>query len=59
MVQVTVSWGGKFESTETDVVQSLVINTVRLICVLNQLMDREGSIVGLNNSVTHLANKII
>ena len=39
MVQVTVCWGGQFQGSETDVVESLVVNTVGFICVLNELMD--------------------
>ena len=39
MVQVTVCWGGEFQGSEANIVQSLVINTVGLICVLNKLVD--------------------
>jgi len=34
MVEITVSGGGKLEGTEADVVESLVVDAVRLVCVL-------------------------
>merc|ERR1712018_780267 len=40
MVQISVCRGGQFECTETDVIESLVVNAVRLIRVLNQLQIR-------------------
>jgi hypothetical protein len=39
MVQVTVCWGGEFQGSEADIVESLVINAVCLVGVLNELMD--------------------
>lgn len=54
MVQVIVGRGGQLESAEADVVQRLVINAEGLVGVLNELVDGEGGIVGLNNSVRNL-----
>ena len=54
MVQVSIGGGGEFERAEADIVQSLIINTVGLVCVLDQLMDGQSGIVGLNHSVGHL-----
>ena len=51
MVQVTIGWGGEFQGSEADVVESLVINTVGLIGVLNELVDGQGGVVGLNNGI--------
>ena len=51
MVQVPVGGRGQFQGTETDVVESLVINTVGLVCVFHQLMHGEGGIVGFDNCV--------
>ena len=51
MVQVTVGWGGELQGSEADVVESLVINTVGLIGVLNELVDGQGGVVGLNNGI--------
>ena len=39
---------------EADIVQGLVVNAVGLVGVLNQLMDGEGGVVGLDNGVRHL-----
>ena len=54
MVQVTVGGGGQLQGTEADVIESLIVNAVGLICVLYQLVDREGGVVWLHNSVRHL-----
>ena len=39
MVEVTVRWCGQFECAEADVVQSLVVDAERFVCVLNKLVD--------------------
>ena len=38
VVQVSVSRGGEFEGSETDVVQGLVVDTKGFVGVFNQLM---------------------
>ena len=45
MVQVTVCWGGEFQGTEADVIESFIVNAVCFIGVLNKLVDGEGGIV--------------
>merc|ERR1712159_968929 len=54
VVEVTVGWGGELEGTEADVVQSLVVKAHALVGVLDQLVDGEGSVVRLDDSVGHL-----
>ena len=54
MVQITVGGGGELESAEADIVQSLVVHHEGLIGVLDQLMERKDSVVGLNNGIGHL-----
>jgi len=54
VVEVTIGGGGQLEGTEADVVQGLVVNAVGLIGVLNELVDGQGGVVGLNDSVRHL-----
>ena len=54
MVEVTVGGGGQFESTEADVVESLVVDAVSLVCVLHQLMHREGGVIWLHDCVRNL-----
>merc|ERR1711881_274693 len=54
MVKITVGGGGELEGSEADIVEGLVVNAHNLIGVLDELMDREGGVVGLNDSVGHL-----
>merc|ERR1719502_2017211 len=54
VVEVTIGRGGELEGTEADVVQSLVVEAHALVGVLDQLVDREGSVVRLHHGVGHL-----
>jgi hypothetical protein len=54
VVEISVRWVGELEGSHADVVESLVVDTERLIGVLNQLVDRESSIVWLDNGVRDL-----
>ena len=54
MVQVIVGRCGQLESAETDVVQRLIVNAKGLVRVLNELVDGESRIIGLNDSVRNL-----
>lgn len=51
VVQITISGGGKFKSSETDIIKSFIINNHAFIGVFNQLMDGKGSIVRFNDCV--------
>jgi hypothetical protein len=51
VVKITVGRGGELEGSEADIVEGLVIDAHDLIGVLDELMDREGGVVGLNDSV--------
>mmetsp|Transcript_41678 Transcript_41678/g.63685 ORF Transcript_41678/g.63685 Transcript_41678/m.63685 type:complete len:400 (-) Transcript_41678:46-1245(-) len=57
MVKITVGGGGELEGSEADIVQSLVVDAHNLIGVLNELMDGEGSVVGLNDGIGHLGGR--
>jgi hypothetical protein len=35
MVEVTVRWIREFQSAETDIIESFIVNAVRFICILN------------------------
>ena len=35
VVEVTVGWGGELQGSEADVIESLIVNAVGLVCVLN------------------------
>ena len=54
MVKITIGWGGELEGSEADIVKSLVVNAHDLIGVLDELMDREGGVVWLNDGIRHL-----
>merc|ERR1711918_297995 len=54
VVEVAVGGGGELEGTEADVVQGLVVKAHALVGVLDQLVDGEGSVVRLDDSVGHL-----
>ena len=54
MVQITICGASKLKGTEANVVQGLVIDTIYLIRVLNQLVHREGGVVRLNDGVRYL-----
>lgn len=54
IVQVTVRRVRQLESAHADVVQSLIVDAESLVRVLNELMDREGCVVGLDNGVGNL-----
>ena len=54
MVKITVGWGGELEGSEADIVKGFVINAHNLIGVLDELMDGEGGVVGLDDGVGNL-----
>lgn len=54
MVKITISGGGELEGSEADVVKGFVVNDHALIGVLDQLMDGEGGVVGLDDGVRDL-----
>ena len=39
VVKITICWGRQLESTEADIVQSLVVDTEGLVRVLDELVD--------------------
>jgi hypothetical protein len=54
MVQISVSWSGELEGSEADIIKSLVVNAHDIIGVLDELMDREGGVIWLNDGIGHL-----
>eukprot|EP00970_Alexandrium_tamarense_P001744 scaffold226_cov185-Alexandrium_tamarense.AAC.3 len=54
MVQISVCWSSQLECTEADVVQGLIVKSKALVCIFDELMDGEGSIVRLYDSIRHL-----
>jgi hypothetical protein len=51
VVQVTVAWARELKGAHADVVKCFIIDTEGLIGVLNELVDRKGSVIGLDDSV--------
>merc|ERR1719208_38102 len=54
VVEVTVGGSGELQSSEADVVESLVVNAVGLVSVLHELVHGEGGVVGLHHGVRDL-----
>ena len=54
MVKITIGGGGELKGSEADIVEGFVVNAHDLIGVLDELMDREGGVVWLNDGVRHL-----
>jgi hypothetical protein len=54
MVEVSEGRGGELEGPEADVIEGLIVKDEGLIRVLDELMDREGGIVGLDDSIRDL-----
>jgi len=57
VVQISVCGGGQFQGSEADVVEGFVVNAVGLVGVLDQLVDRKGCVVGLDDGIRHLLLK--
>jgi len=54
MVEVSEGRGGELEGPEADVIEGLIVKDEGLIRVLDELMDREGGIVGLDDGIRDL-----
>ena len=47
MIKITVSRGAELQCSEANIVQSLVIDTERLVRVLYELVDGKGGVIRL------------
>merc|ERR1719223_1742962 len=54
VVKITVGGGGELKGAEADIVEGLVINAHNLIGVFDELMDREGGVVCLDDRIRDL-----
>merc|ERR1719179_8771 len=54
MIQISVSGISQLQSSKADVVESLIVDAVGLVSVLDQLVDGEGGVVGLHHGVRDL-----
>ena len=57
MIEIAVGGRGQLERAEADVVERLVVDAVGLVGVLDQLMNGQGGVVRLHNSVRHLGRR--
>ncbi len=51
MVEISVGRGGQFESSEAEVIESLVVNDLDFISWVNKQVNRKGRIIGLSDCV--------
>ena len=56
MVKVAISWGGKLQGAEVDVVKCFVINAERFVGVLHELVNGKGGVIRLNIAVKYMLN---
>ena len=54
MVKITIGWGSKLKSSETDIIKSLVIDAHDFIGVFYQLMDWKSGIIWFNDGIWDL-----
>jgi len=51
MIQITISWGGEFKSSEANIVESFIINNLSLISIFDKLMYWKSCIIWFYNCV--------
>ena len=51
MIEISIGGCSQFQGSEANVIQGLIIDAECFICVLNQLVDGQGCIIRLHNSV--------
>lgn len=56
MVQIAVGWRTELQRSEADIVEGFVIDAERFVGVFHQLMNGQGGIVRLNNSIRNLSD---
>jgi hypothetical protein len=54
MIEVSIGWILKLERSETNVIQSLIVNAESLIGIFDKLVNRKCSIVRLNYGIRYL-----
>jgi len=53
MVKITIGWGSKFKSSETDIIKSFIIDDLDSIRVFDELMYGKSSVIWFNNSIRY------
>jgi len=54
MIKITIGWGCELQGSEANIVKSFIIYAHDFIGILDELMDRKGSVIWLNNSIRDL-----
>jgi hypothetical protein len=54
VVQVTISGGGEFQSSEANIVEGFVVDNHAFVSIFDQLMDGKGGVVGFNDGIGDL-----
>mmetsp|Transcript_25929 Transcript_25929/g.36968 ORF Transcript_25929/g.36968 Transcript_25929/m.36968 type:complete len:407 (-) Transcript_25929:320-1540(-) len=54
VVEITVTWVGKLERTEANIIKCLIVKSKALIGILHKLMDRKHGVVWLHDSIGNL-----
>ncbi|KAF4522001.1 hypothetical protein B566_EDAN010850 [Ephemera danica] len=54
MVEVTIGWRCEFECAEADVVERLIVDAERLVCVLHELVYRQRRVVRFHHCLRNL-----
>jgi hypothetical protein len=57
VIKVAVGWVGELESSHTDIIKSLIVDTKGLIRVLDKLVNGESGIIGFNNGIRNLGRR--
>ena len=57
MVKVTIGGSRELQCAEADVIKCLIVDAECLIYILNQLVHRQGGVVGFNYSVRDLEQR--
>jgi len=51
MVKISISWGGEFKGSETDIIKSFVIDDHTFISIFDQLMDGKGTVIWFDDGI--------
>jgi hypothetical protein len=54
VVKITIGGGSELEGSETDIIESFIVDTHDFVSVLNQLMDRQCGVIWLYDSIRYL-----
>jgi len=57
VVEIAEGGGGQFQGAEANIIERLVVDAVRFVGVLNELVDGQRAIVGLDDHVRYLVQE--